>query len=142
MFVESSRKQFSTSNCISSLSFHPKLANILAAGTVSGELILWSVQIDDQTPNAADNLVTEHVIAHISNGHKEAITCLKWPVDLDVQKTVLLASSSLDGCISVWRLDLSQSTNALTKKTRFESERWNDSRLISPFSDSKSKRLY
>lgn len=112
--MECSKKQISTSNCISCIKFHPKLPQILAAGTVSGELIVWNLQ------NAEESYlsVNESVLSQISNAHNDAITCLSWPVDLDTQNTVLLASSSLDGSVICWNLNVTEISNALTKKTK------------------------
>lgn len=61
---------------------------------LQGDIILWNIQHDDG----------ENIICKI-NAHEELVTHMAWINDMDIAKTPLLATSSLDGCLNLWNFD-------------------------------------
>lgn len=47
------------------------------------------------------------------NGHEEGVTQISWVNDVAVSKTLLLATSSLDGCLNMWNFSFASSSLTL-----------------------------
>ncbi|EEZ98765.1 WD repeat-containing protein 34-like Protein [Tribolium castaneum] len=73
---------------------------------VSCGIIIWNIQKED-----------DQVVAKVE-GHGDGITQLSWIIDINSAKNVLLASSGLDGLLSIWNFSLNES--ALTIKERHQ----------------------
>ncbi|XP_071051464.1 cytoplasmic dynein 2 intermediate chain 2-like isoform X1 [Onthophagus taurus] len=93
-FSETPTKKLVAETCVSVINFHPNLPFIIAAGTYTGAIIIWNIQNDDD-----DNVIVK------IQAHEENITQLSWISDLDDPKIVILASSSLDGCLCLWNFN-------------------------------------
>ncbi|GJQ88153.1 hypothetical protein Trydic_g13155 [Trypoxylus dichotomus] len=87
-------KRLASDTCINVVRFHPRSPSVIAAGTQSGNVIVWNIQHDDG----------ENEICKI-NAHEEIVTHLAWINDMDTAKTPLLATSSLDGYLCLWNFD-------------------------------------
>ncbi|KAI4457916.1 dynein intermediate chain [Holotrichia oblita] len=94
-------KRLATETCITVIRFHPRSPSIIAAGSQSGryviyisDIILWNIQHDD-----GENIICK------TNAHEELVTHMDWINDMDIAKTPLLATSSLDGCLTLWNFD-------------------------------------
>ncbi|XP_064212357.1 cytoplasmic dynein 2 intermediate chain 2 isoform X1 [Tribolium castaneum] len=103
---ETPRVKLTTESCVTELRFHSVLPAIIAAGLFSGGIIIWNIQKED-----------DQVVAKVE-GHGDGITQLSWIIDINSAKNVLLASSGLDGLLSIWNFSLNES--ALTIKERHQ----------------------
>ncbi|KAF5290878.1 hypothetical protein FQA39_LY14558 [Lamprigera yunnana] len=88
------KKRLGFNACINVLRFHITVPFIIACGAFSGEIMIWSIQHDDN-----------NVIAKI-NGHQESVIDMSWIYDVDATKTILLATSGIDGCLNIWNFNL------------------------------------
>ncbi|KAG8199725.1 hypothetical protein JTE90_000821 [Oedothorax gibbosus] len=109
------------------LKFNPKLPNIISAGTVSGQLVMWDIkQLDfssdlkdsNQNSTVVDNDTSPTILRYcavssMDHVHKHGITDLQWvPAHLEiaVNGDILKSSSSgcqiitcgLDGFLRIW----------------------------------------
>lgn len=57
----------------------------------------------------------DYVVCKV-NGHEEGVTQISWVNDVDAAKTLLLATSSLDGCLNMWNFSFPSSTITLKEK--------------------------
>ncbi|XP_060520299.1 cytoplasmic dynein 2 intermediate chain 2-like [Cylas formicarius] len=97
-------RKFETDSCATALDFHPTNSAILAAGTHIGQIYMWDIY------NEMETLLTT------LDGHDEAITQISWVSDLN--KCIVLVSSSTDGLLKLWNFNLPHSK--LNLRTRFK----------------------
>jgi WD40 repeat protein len=64
----------------------------------TGGIIVWNIQKEE-----------EQIIASV-DGLGDGITQLSWVADINSAKNLLLASSSLDGLLSLWNFNHNDST--------------------------------
>lgn len=113
------RKQLSINSCVNVMLFHPSLPSIIAVGCYSG--MFWSVKVEISRRkycvageiilcNIAHDSDDEDNIIYKVNGHNEPITSMSWIIGTDTAKTVLLATSSLDGYINLWNFCITSSS--------------------------------
>nr|CAI5855491.1 unnamed protein product [Callosobruchus analis] len=101
------RKRLTTESCITSLKFHPTHPAIIAAGTFTGNVKVWNIQNEEEE----DSISKENV-------HSEAITQISWVRDVDLTRDVLLATSSTDGYLKLWKFQ--SSPLALSQKASYK----------------------
>ncbi|KAJ8943703.1 hypothetical protein NQ314_009676, partial [Rhamnusium bicolor] len=104
------RKKLSTETCVTSLKFHPIHPAIIAAGTISGGIVVWNMQNDE-----GDNIIGT------ANAHEEAVTQLSWVNDVYSAKTILLATSSTDGLLKLWNFNLANASLSIKAKYKIKS---------------------
>ncbi|XP_068909123.1 NADH-ubiquinone oxidoreductase 49 kDa subunit-like isoform X2 [Tenebrio molitor] len=95
---ETPRFKLTTESCVTDLQFHSLLPAIIVAGLFSGGIIIWNIQKEE-----------EQIIASV-DGLGDGITQLSWVADINSAKNLLLASSSLDGLLSLWNFNHNDST--------------------------------
>jgi WD40 repeat protein len=95
---ETPRFKLTTESCVTDLQFHSLLPAIIVAGLFSGGIIVWNIQKEE-----------EQIIASV-DGLGDGITQLSWVADINSAKNLLLASSSLDGLLSLWNFNHNDST--------------------------------
>ncbi|XP_066147909.1 cytoplasmic dynein 2 intermediate chain 2-like [Euwallacea fornicatus] len=103
---ETPKKRLSTESCVTTTKFHPMHSNILAAGTFTGHLYVWN------TENDLDPLISNTI------AHDEYVTQVSWSNDVNSDRTVYLASSSTEGLIKIWSLEVTE--NLLQLKTIYK----------------------
>ncbi|CAH0395814.1 unnamed protein product [Bemisia tabaci] len=91
-------------NCVTSVSFHPNDRTVLAAGTVTGDVYLWSVK---------KSIVKSEIF---SGYHSDCISQISW-ISNPTDSKLMLASASKDSFIIVW--DVSLQSNSIKPKLRF-----------------------
>jgi hypothetical protein len=96
--AETPRIKLTTESCVTDLQFHSLLPAIIVAGLFSGGIIVWNIQKEE-----------EQIIASV-DGLGDGITQLSWVADINSAKNLLLASSSLDGLLSLWNFNHNDST--------------------------------
>ncbi|PNF15363.1 WD repeat-containing protein 34 [Cryptotermes secundus] len=90
-------KTLETRSCVTSLSAHPYEPSILAAGTFSGEVLIWNLQKDD------DCLISSS--ANVPGAHRDAVSQVSWVRNLDpTQQWPVLVSAGHDGRVLVWQI--------------------------------------
>lgn len=90
-------KILETSSCIRSVSMHPYEPSVVAAGTYSGEVIVWNLMNDDMNILGSSG----------KDGHSESVTQLQWVT----QSTgTSLVSAGLDSFLVMWKVSLQTST--------------------------------
>ncbi|CAH1155069.1 unnamed protein product [Phaedon cochleariae] len=102
-------KKFLTDNCVSSVEFHPIHPAILAAATLSGSIVVWNIRNEDG----------EEIVASVTNAHEDAIiTQLAWVNDVDIAKSLLIATSGTDGLLKMWRFN--PNSSEMNLKVRYK----------------------
>lgn len=89
-------------NCLSSIAFHPSNPQILAAGTVNGEIFIYNLNSEDSTQET-NNLICKSESDEYF--HREPIHKLLWTINESVNslnKETSLVTVSSDGKILVW----------------------------------------
>nr|WAW84842.1 cytoplasmic dynein 2 intermediate chain 2 [Halisarca dujardinii] len=85
-------------SCAMAVACHPTEPALLAAGTFSGELCVWSVASDD-----SEQLVARSGLYH--NGHHEPVSQVTWLEDSQARKQDYnLISLGTDGKVLLWKL--------------------------------------
>lgn len=107
---ETPKMKLTTESCVNELKFHSLLPSILAAGLFSGGIIIWNIEKNE------DQLVIK------VEGCGNSITQLSWISDINSPKNVLLASSSLDGLLSIWNFDLSEPALVINERHQIKSQ--------------------
>ncbi|KAK5650559.1 hypothetical protein RI129_001588 [Pyrocoelia pectoralis] len=100
-------KILNINGCINVLRFHLTIPFIIACGTYSGEIVIWTIQHND----------ANNVIAKV-NGHEEAVIDMSWIYDIGTTRSIVLASSSIDGLLNIWNFNLPLSS--LTMKAKYK----------------------
>lgn len=87
--------------CLSSISFHPVQPYLLAAGSLSGQVVVW---------NISDEENTQFVFSSTGDRmHKRPVAKLQWIVNRNSQDIKYnLVSVGLDGMLIIWQLDPNQ----------------------------------
>ena len=104
-----------TDSCVTALAFHPREPAIIAAGTFSGEVIVWDVQRglrveevgsgDDASSARDSNLDPLICKSRIDDFlHREAVCALSWVKDMSLSEDFLLVSVSREGKMLLWSL--------------------------------------
>ncbi|CAG9857945.1 unnamed protein product [Phyllotreta striolata] len=93
-FSDQPKKVLNADNCVVSIKFHPTRSGLLAGTTYSGNIIVWNLQ---------NNNGEEAVIS--KNVHDELVTQVSWTNDVDPEKSILLATTSTDGLLKLWRFN-------------------------------------
>lgn len=103
-----------TESCVTALAFHPREPSIIAAGTFSGELVVWDVQRglraednesgeDAAIPSNDSNLDPLLFKTRIDDYlHREAVCGLAWVKDPSLTDEYLLVSVSCEGKMLLW----------------------------------------
>ncbi|XP_018321359.1 WD repeat-containing protein 34 [Agrilus planipennis] len=92
MFPEIPSRKVKTGACVRAVAFHPKLPYILSAGTHTGDIYLWNIQHDE------NEMLVDKIV-----GHDDSITGMQWIVRNDKNDDMVLATSSTDGFINMWK---------------------------------------
>ncbi|XP_069697896.1 cytoplasmic dynein 2 intermediate chain 2-like isoform X1 [Periplaneta americana] len=100
-------KTLETRSCVTSVSAHLFEPSILAAGTTSGEVLVWNLQKDD------DCLICSS--ATVPGAHREAVSQVSWIRNPDpTQQRPLLVSAGRDGRILIWQVGTHSGTFQLS----------------------------
>lgn len=92
-----------TSSCVRSVSMHPYEPSVIAAGTYSGEVILWNLLNEDMDILGSSG----------KDGHSESVTQIQWVT----QSTgTSLVSAGLDSLLVMWKVSLQTSTFRLSDR--------------------------
>lgn len=90
-------------NCLSSIAFHPEEPQLLAGGTVNGEILIWNLN-DSQGKENSNTLIRRSQPDEYT--HRERITKLAWTLDEKSQGSTEyksnLVSISTDGKVLLW----------------------------------------
>lgn len=87
---------FDHPSCIMSISYHPIIPSIIAAGSYNGEVIVWDLSTGDQI--IAVSPITEY-------SHKEPVVALRWMFHSQAgSDNWWLVSTSTDGKVLFWSL--------------------------------------
>ncbi|XP_017781068.1 PREDICTED: WD repeat-containing protein 34-like [Nicrophorus vespilloides] len=105
LLPDAPQKILHASACVTTLRFHPTITALLAGGSRSGEILLWNIQLE------------ESVVLKV-NAHEEIVTQISWVNDIDLTSNPLLATSSLDGFLNLWRFN--STTNSLDIKDKYK----------------------
>ncbi|GFG35753.1 hypothetical protein Cfor_03930, partial [Coptotermes formosanus] len=102
------KKTLETRSCVTSLSAHPYEPSILAAGTFSGEVLVWNLQKDDNC------LISTS--ATMPGAHREAVSQVSWVRNPDpTQQRPVLVSAGRDGHVLVWQVGTHSGTLQLSE---------------------------
>eukprot|EP00794_Sanderia_malayensis_P005363 gene5363-6034_t len=105
--MEKADRSLDVECCLTSVAFHPEHPPLLAAGTFTGELIIWDLSQDD------DNFITNS--SHRDETHQEPITKVFWLPNTSLRsRRYKLVSASCDGKLFLWEF------NQISKKLKLE----------------------
>jgi len=104
-----------TESCVTALAFHPREPSIVAAGTFSGELIVWDVQrglrAEDNESGGSSNPSNDSNLDPLLYKtriddflHREAVCGLSWVKDPSLSDEYMLVSVSCEGRMLLWSL--------------------------------------
>uniref|UniRef100_A0A1B6KFN5 Uncharacterized protein n=1 Tax=Graphocephala atropunctata TaxID=36148 RepID=A0A1B6KFN5_9HEMI len=86
-------RSLEATSCVRSVSMHPYLSSVVAAGTLSGDVLVWDTAREG----------TEACLVNTSHTtHADSVTQIRWA--LGTGTTVTLVSSGCDGLLYFWKV--------------------------------------